>query len=380
MKLVFFSNFFNHHQKYVSDVLYRNCDSYYFVETEDIPDERKRMGYTHLQAPYLIHLRDVDDGILSRCDAIVIGSASYNLTKREKSEKLIFYYSERPFKKKNSAIKQFYWSLYWRKRDFGMKRLYMLCSSAYTAADYTRFGLYRNKLYKWGYFPETIHYDLSALFAEKNPTEILWCGRFLDWKHPDDALAVAKRLKDDGISFRLTLIGTGEMEETLHRRAEEYQLQAVVRFAGAMPPEQVRKQMETAGIFLFTSDRQEGWGAVLNEAMNSGCAVVASHAAGSTPYLVRHKTNGFVYESGNVAGLYHKVRYLLDNPAEQVRVGKEAYRTIAEEWNAAIAATRLVTLAKAIQTGENSPDLYVSGPCSKAEIIEDDWFKEENNE
>ena len=34
--------------------------------------------------------------------------------------------------------------------------------------------------------------------------------------------------------------------------------------------------MEKADIFLFTSDRREGWGAVANEAMNSACALVVS--------------------------------------------------------------------------------------------------------
>ena len=33
--------------------------------------------------------------------------------------------------------------------------------------------------------------------------------------------------------------------------------------------------MEQADIYLFTSDRNEGWGAVANEAMNSACAMVA---------------------------------------------------------------------------------------------------------
>lgn len=57
-----------------------------------------------------------------------------------------------------------------------------------------------------------------------------------------------------------------------------------VTFTGPVQSDKVRGFMERAGIFLFTSDRQEGWGAVLNESMNSGCAVVASHAIGSVPF------------------------------------------------------------------------------------------------
>lgn len=37
----------------------------------------------------------------------------------------------------------------------------------------------------------------------------------MDWKHPDDAIKVAKLLKDSGYDFHLDMVGTGEMENTL---------------------------------------------------------------------------------------------------------------------------------------------------------------------
>ena len=30
----------------------------------------------------------------------------------------------------------------------------MLCASAYTASDFAKFGCYKNKCFKWGYFPK----------------------------------------------------------------------------------------------------------------------------------------------------------------------------------------------------------------------------------
>ena len=43
------------------------------------------------------------------------------------------------------------------------------------------------------------------------------------------------------------------------------------------------------------SGRKEGWGAVVNEAMSSGCAVVADAEAGSVPYLIENSKDGFIY-------------------------------------------------------------------------------------
>ena len=47
--------------------------------------------------------------------------------------------------------------------------------------------------------------------------------------------------------------------------------------------------MEESEIYLVTSDRKEGWGAVVNEAMNSGCAVVADHMIGAAPWMIRQR-------------------------------------------------------------------------------------------
>jgi glycosyltransferase involved in cell wall biosynthesis len=174
----------------------------------------------------------------------------------------------------------------------------------------------------------------------------------------------------------MEFIGSGVLEEELKREAAEKGLGGYVSFLGSMSPDEVRNQMEQSGIYLFTSDRNEGWGAVLNEAMNSGCAVVASHAIGSVPYLIRDKENGLVYRSGDVDMLYEKVKYLLEHREYQIQLGQAAYETIVTEWNAEVASERFMILAEHILKGEKRPDLFTSGPCSKAEIIKDNWYGE----
>ena len=124
---------------------------------------------------------------------------------------------------------------------------------------------------------------------------------------------------------------------------------------GAMKPEQVRAYMEKSEIFLFSSDRNEGWGAVLNESMNSGCAVVASHAIGSVPFLLDNGKNGYIYKNGDMDDMYQKVKSLMDNPGKRREISKNAYTTIANEWNAENAASKLLVLAQALLNGEKSP-------------------------
>ena len=377
MKVVFVSNYFNHHQKPLSDCMNKMTE-YTFMQTEEMEEDRKNLGWgedrpCYLQENYSGSYKDMNP------DVVIVGSAPEVMVQQIiKTNRLVFRYSERPFKQKQNPMKFFPRVITWNRRNPMTKPLYMLCASAYTALDYSKFGLFRNRTYKWGYFPQHIVYDTDKLMAEKNTTEILWCGRFLPLKHADDVILIADKLKKSGYNFNLKFIGTGEMEQQLKSMVCQLDLEDSVQFLGSMRPEQVRTHMEKAGIYLFTSDKQEGWGAVLNESMNSGCAVVASHLIGSVPFLLENNKNGLIYQSGNVEMLYEKVKFLLDNPGKQKEFGKAAYETIIKEWNAEVAAQRFVNLAQHILDGEKQPDLYKSGPCSKAEILKEDWLKEIN--
>jgi len=214
--------------------------------------------------------------LINDADLVISEGKRYNLYKeRIRQNKLTFIYSERIYKNKYQVYK-FPVRVFTHYFKYGRyKSLYLLCASAFAASDYAKSLLFLNKAYKWGYFPETKSYEIKQLMENKEKNSILWVGRFIDWKHPEKALKVAKKLKDDGINFKLRFIGNGPLEEDMKQLSKAYNLEDNVEFLGSMSPEEVRSYMETSQIFLFTSDKGEGWGAVLNESMNSGCAVIA---------------------------------------------------------------------------------------------------------
>jgi len=195
-------------------------------------------------------------------DAVIAGSAPEAMLKqRIKEGKLIFRYAERPLKKGDQLHLYLPRFLRWYLQNPPGKPIYILAASAYTARDFGMFGLFRGKTFKWGYFPEVKQYpDVAELLGKKDPKKILWCGRFIHWKHPDHAIRVAKMLKDGGYAFSMDLIGSGNMAERLQQMICDFELTDYVHILDSMKPEQVREHMEKAGIYLFTSDRQEGWG------------------------------------------------------------------------------------------------------------------------
>ena len=345
-------------------------------------DERKGLGWGIANYPSYVEYYSKDDVSQIKCqnwidqaDILICGSAPEELIQnRIKQGKLVLRYSERPLKRGFEPLKYFPRLIRWQRRNPLGKPIYLLCASAYTASDYHYFGLFENRTYKWGYFPETKKYDIEQLIANKRKktVEMLWAGRFIGWKHPELALIIAEKLKADGIEFQLNMIGDGELRQQLQESITAKGLENQVKILGSMPPEQVREHMERTSIFLFTSDFNEGWGAVLNEAMNSGCAVAASHAIGSVPFLLRQNETGMIYRNGDIEDLYDKITYLIQNQAKREILGRNAYHTITDLWNAEVAAQRLLNLCDRLLKGEDT--CYLAGPCSKAEIIKHDWI------
>jgi glycosyltransferase involved in cell wall biosynthesis len=371
--VVFLSNYFNHHQQPLSDAIYSKIgDGYKFIETEMMDEERINMGWGLESVPrYVVSADDYSEKkdsyqkLIDEADVVVIGSAPNKLVKnRIKSNKLVFRYAERPLKKGLEIKKYIPRLIKWHLEYPNRKLIYMLCASAYTSGDYAKFGLFKNRCYKWGYFTPLQKYeDIKKIIDSKNPAAVLWVARLIDWKHPEIPIKIAKRLKSDGYKFELNMIGNGELFDEINALVLKENLNDCVHLLGAMKPTEVRKYMEESEIFMFTSDRNEGWGAVLNEAMNSACAVVASNEIGSVPFLIDDGKNGYAYNGIDVDELYDKVKFLLDNPDVRKDFGEKAYETILNEWNGENAAEKLLLFAKNIINGDKT-DIFESGVCS----------------
>ena len=384
MKLVFVSNYYNHHQSELSRAFYKLTNgSYCFIETEPIEKERTKMGWGQKEVPDYVKKSYTLDSNRVECqkmidvaDVVIYGSAPEEMIKSRLTQgKLTFKYSERMYKggfkwyeQPLRVVKNF-------RRGWCKKNHYLLCASAYSYADFQKTFNFTNRAFKWGYFPAVKNYNIEDLVNNKEVALILWTARFIDWKHPEIPVLIAEKLKKAGYHFKLNLIGNGVMETEIAEMIKNKNLEDCVSMLGAMNPEDVRSHMEKSQIFLFTSDFNEGWGAVLNESMNSGCAVVASHAIGSVPYLIEDGENGLIYQNGDIDDLYTKVKFLLDNPDRSKELGVNAYKTLTSTWNAELAAERFLNLATKLLNNEDVNDLYSDGPCSKSEILKNNWRK-----
>lgn len=383
MKVAIYSTMLSLHQTHVADELYKICgEDFRFFELRKNADVQKASFVDIAERPYLVKVWESDfakneamNWALSADTARFSNDAlSFPFLKARLDKNLLsFEAGERWLKKGliNLLSPRLLKSVLRYHFYFRNKPFYKLCASAYAANDQYLLGTFLNKCYKWGYFTKEIDdVDLKqpeSVSQNADAIPLMWCARFLNWKHPELPVKLAVKLKAAGYQFVIDMYGDGVELKNTKALAERLKVDDVVRFMGVHTNDEIQAAMRQHRIFLFTSDRQEGWGAVLNEAMSNGCTVVASNEIGSTPYLIDDGKNGLVFKSNSIDSLFEKVTYLIDHPSGRMEMAIEAYKTMKNIWSPHNAALNFIQLSKDLLNGYDTS--IEIGPCSKANQV-----------
>lgn len=387
MTITFVSNYINHHQIPFSDACYRKLgEGYCFIQTEPMEEERLAMGWGgDGRPPYVRCIYEEEETCRKKMlesDIAIFGwirredllDVTDIIEKREKSGKLSLRLSERLYREGQwKAISpKGLWKKYKDHTRFRNKQVCLLCAGAYVASDFHIVRAYPGKMLKFGYFPETVRYteeEFRSLKEKDGRVHIVWAGRFMPLKHPEFAVRIGEDLEKAGEPFHIHMAGGGELEADIKGMVREKGLEEYFTFYGYMEPGNVRHIMEKCHIHLFTSNHLEGWGAVVNEAMNSGCAVVASGEAGAVPFLIENGKNGLIYHKDSYEEFAGLVKGLVSDRKRMEKLGKAAYDTITGLWNAEHAAEELLRFCgRWMESGRIFP--AEEGPLSKAGILQ----------
>jgi glycosyltransferase involved in cell wall biosynthesis len=156
----------------------------------------------------------------------------------------------------------------------------------------------------------------------------LMAARLVEAKAPGDLLT-AWRIFSDGTSPErrpfLVIVGDGPLRPELERAAGGLD---TVRFAGFRNQTELPAFYAMADLFVLPSKR-EPWGLVVNEAMNAGCAILASDRVGAAPDLVREGVNGAVYPACSVPALAAALQRLFEDPERLRKMGRQSLSIIA---------------------------------------------------
>ena len=383
----FFSNFFNAHQLPVARELDANPSvDYAFVAMQRVEGLEGRAclndDYPFVIKQYLGGLEAEEAMMHAVGDDIVVfgdmaGDESY-VRARAKTGKPFFRYSERLLKRGDwwAYVPPKRHRTYDRFTQYKNSPMYVLCASGYTTRDLGKFGFPVERCLKWGYFPQV---DSSPMEARRpllqRDVALGSIQRLIPWKRVDLQVRMARELKDRNVPFRLTIAGGGEEEPSLKKLSRELGVDDRVAFVGALSSEDTLALMRGSDVFLATSNRREGWGATVNEAMAAGCAVVASNQIGSAPFLIDPGVDGVIFRSEDAGELADAVSALLGDPGRLEVVARAGMEKVRGLWSAKSAAERLVEVSRRL-LADGSLAPFEDGPLSVAGIIDEDWYLE----
>ncbi|WP_212988225.1 glycosyltransferase family 4 protein [Actinoplanes auranticolor] len=155
--------------------------------------------------------------------------------------------------------------------------------------------------------------------APASGPRLVTAGRLEDVKGVQVLLAAMPAILAAYPEARLTVLGTGSMEDRLRRLAGELGVGPAVSWAGWSPPATMAAALAAADIAVVPSIWPESFGLTALEALAAGCAVVAADSGG-LPDLVRPGETGLLVPPGDAPALAEAVLLLLADPALRARL------------------------------------------------------------
>lgn len=377
MRILQVSNLISHHQlplaRKIAEIV--GADNFSFAVTQPPDDERQKLGWdSQVHEPWIIRAGELEKDRIKlekwwdEADVVICGVRRFSrMQDRLDREQLTFYMSER-----------------WWKPPIGMMRLlhprfslmtarfmamaksphfHYLPMGVYAAADMKRIAAFNGRMWSWGYLTE-LPIPQPTVDQDDGSLRVLWVGRMLPLKRVDTLIVAFSRLQQEHRDATLTLVGDGPERRRLEELAKKRLDVGSYRFLPPISAPQVLELMGKHHIYVLPSNGYEGWGAVVNEAMSAGCAVVASNAAGAARTMIKSGVNGLLFKSGDWRGLADDLLLLSRNETMRRQLAVEGQRTITECWSPAVAAERFVNVSAALLTGRPVPT-FASGPMAQ---------------
>ena len=177
MRLTIVSNYINHHQIPMANVLYQKLGAdFAFIQTSPMEEDRVKMGWgSEVNAiPYLMLFYKESEQCakwIMDSDVVVFGGVedeSY-IKPRLNAGKIVIRASERLYREGQwkSISPRGRKKKYEDHTQYANAPVYLLCHGAYVASDFALVHAYPEKRFVWGYFPAVNTYDLDRLFEGK---------------------------------------------------------------------------------------------------------------------------------------------------------------------------------------------------------------------
>ena len=192
-------------------------------------------------------------------------------------------------------------------------------------------------------YREDIFYEISEIPRDQ---ELVFLGRLVYDKGADLLLEALGKLKKQGLTPKLTIIGSGPEEPQLCQQVRDLDILEQVNFVGAKLEKELTKLLNAHKILVVPSRWQEPFGIVALEGIACGCVVIGSEGGGLKEAI---GPCGVTFPNGDVKVLTQTLFDLLTNPAKLSTYREKAALHLSRHQQATVAKAYLQVMEKIIQ-------------------------------
>jgi glycosyltransferase involved in cell wall biosynthesis len=211
-------------------------------------------------------------------------------------------------------------------------------------------GYEAERVFPWAYFVDN---HVAPPPQQINaPLSLLHLGRLIERKNTRQLVAVCDRLRRANRAFKLTIVGEGPCAEPLRAQVAALGIGHLTEFRPYIPFEKVADELRQHAVLVLPSFSDD-WGVVVNEALQSGLAVVVSDNTGSAD-VIRASGAGIVFRTGDDDALFESLQTLIDDGETVLRMRRLAVE-FSPRLSSATGAAYLQQLCRHVLYGEAPP-------------------------
>ena len=170
------------------------------------------------------------------------------------------------------------------------------------------------------------------------PIELLYLGRLVDFKGPQNVIRAFEGCCERGVNARLTMAGDGPLfDQCLAMREQSVHRDRIV-MAGAVNAAEGQRLRERSHVFTAhscvgaESHQAEAFGVGFAEAMAAALPVVTGRA-GSLPEIIEHNREGLLFEPGDVAAHADALCELTHDADRREILGRAAWARARDQYS-----------------------------------------------
>ncbi|MCX5970611.1 MAG: glycosyltransferase family 4 protein [Coprothermobacterota bacterium] len=174
--------------------------------------------------------------------------------------------------------------------------------------------------------------DPTMRFYQNGEISLLVVARLHPYKGYDVLLQALSLLHNEGVQFRLSIVGEGDMKPGIQAEISRCSLEHLIRFLPPIPHSEMPRVYRSHDLLILPSHR-DTIGMCVPEAMACGIPAIVSTGAGAKDYIIPGET-GLVFPAGDARALADCIKALA-NESQLQRMGRNAAADIREHYSLA---------------------------------------------